>query len=150
MALAMLDDPRRKRVTAFTIAIARAMGITKDDIRLLARIAFCYDLPPHRVPFPGAAEILSGLHESYDGTGYPQRRDGDQIRLRTHILKVAVALESGMIDWRIHPSLSLSRTKKEIKDQSEKKLDPSVVSVFLQIPDAVWIDLMESVDDYPL
>ena len=137
-------------MTAFTIAIARAMGITKDDIRLLARIAFCYDLPPHRVPFPGAAEILSGLHESYDGIGYPQRCHGDQIRLRTHILKVAVALESGMIDWRIHPSRSLSRTKKQIKDQSEKDFDPSVVSVFLQIPDAVCIDLIRSDDDYPL
>jgi HD-GYP domain-containing protein (c-di-GMP phosphodiesterase class II) len=146
----MLNDPLRKRVTAFTVAIARAMGFTKEDIRLLAPIAFWYDLPPHRVPFPGAAEILSALHESYDGTGYPQRRQRDQIPLQTHILKVAVAFEAGMIDWRIHPLLSLSRTKKQIKDQSEKEFDPSVVSTFLQIPDAVWIDLIQSVDDYPL
>jgi len=145
MRAAILDDPHRRRVAAFTIAIARAMGITKEDIRVLARIAFCYNLPPHAVPFAGAAEILLAQHESYDGTGYPQRRHGDQIPLRTHILKVAVAFETGLIDWRIHP---LSRTKRQIKDQSEKEFDPSVVSAFLQIPDAVWIDLIRSIENY--
>ena len=106
MTLAMRNDPRRKRVAAFTIAIARAMGIPTEEIRVLARIAVWYDLPPHRVPFPGAVEVLS----DHDGTGYPRRRLRDQIPLRTHILKVAVALESGMIDWRIHPSLVIAKT----------------------------------------
>ncbi|HET8827436.1 MAG TPA: HD domain-containing phosphohydrolase [Terriglobales bacterium] len=148
MALAVLNDPRRKRVAAFTIALARAMGVSAEEVRLLARIAFCHDLPPHKLPFAGAVEILCALQESYDGSGQPNRLHGDQIPLRTYILKVATALETGMIDWRIHPLLSLSRTKTQIKDQSGKDFHPSVVSAFLHIPDALWIHLIRSVDEH--
>jgi HD-GYP domain-containing protein (c-di-GMP phosphodiesterase class II) len=146
MASAMINDPRRKRVAAFAIAIARGMGISVEEIRLLARIAFCHDLPPQRLPFAGAVEILSALQESYDGTGHPNRLHGDQIPLRTYIVKVAVALETGMIDWRIHPSLSLSKAKRQIKAQADKQFHPAVVSAFLQIADSTWIGLLRSVD----
>src|SRR5437868_15191176 len=48
-----------KRVTAFTIAIARAMGISKDQIAVIARGAFLHDIgkmaiPDAILPKPGA------------------------------------------------------------------------------------------------
>jgi putative nucleotidyltransferase with HDIG domain len=39
-----------KRVTAFTIAIARAMGITADRIRVIARGAFLHDIGKMAIP----------------------------------------------------------------------------------------------------
>lgn len=50
-----------KRVTAFTIAIARAMGISKDQIAVIARGAFLHDIGKMAIPDailrkPGALE----------------------------------------------------------------------------------------------
>src|SRR5881398_1494435 len=39
-----------KRVTAFTIAIARAMGISSDQIRVIARGAFLHDIGKMAIP----------------------------------------------------------------------------------------------------
>jgi len=39
-----------KRVTAFTIAIARQMGLSKDEIRVIARGAFLHDIGKMAVP----------------------------------------------------------------------------------------------------
>ena len=39
-----------KRVTAFTIAIARAMGISGDQIRVIARGAFLHDIGKMAIP----------------------------------------------------------------------------------------------------
>ena len=39
-----------KRVTAFTIAIARQLGITADEIRIIARAAFLHDIGLTGVP----------------------------------------------------------------------------------------------------
>ena len=39
-----------KRVTAFTIAIARAMGLTADQIRVIARGAFLHDIGKMAIP----------------------------------------------------------------------------------------------------
>ena len=52
-----------KRVTAFTIAIARAMGISSDQIRVIARGAFLHDIGKMAIPDailrkPGALDPL--------------------------------------------------------------------------------------------
>ena len=39
-----------KRVTAFTIAIARAMGVSQDEIRVIARGAFLHDIGKMAIP----------------------------------------------------------------------------------------------------
>jgi putative nucleotidyltransferase with HDIG domain len=39
-----------KRVTAFTIAIARKMGLTKEEIRIIARGAFLHDIGKMAIP----------------------------------------------------------------------------------------------------
>src|SRR5882724_1777836 len=39
-----------RRVTAFTIAIARKMGLPKDDIRIIARGAFLHDIGKMAIP----------------------------------------------------------------------------------------------------
>src|SRR5262245_18071739 len=51
-----------KRVTAFTIAIARAMGLSGDKIRVIARGAFLHDIGKMAIPDsilrkPGALTI---------------------------------------------------------------------------------------------
>jgi len=45
-----LPDKHSKRVTAFTIAIARALGISQDQIRVISRGAFLHDLGKMAIP----------------------------------------------------------------------------------------------------
>jgi putative nucleotidyltransferase with HDIG domain len=64
-----------KRVTAFTIAIARAMGISKDQIAVIARGAFLHDIGKMAIPDailrkPGALtpdEVLIMREHCYRG-----------------------------------------------------------------------------------
>jgi putative nucleotidyltransferase with HDIG domain len=64
-----------KRVTAFTIAIARAMGLTADQIRVIARGAFLHDIGKMAIPDailrkPGALtpdEVAIMREHSYHG-----------------------------------------------------------------------------------
>ena len=48
-----------KRVTAFTIAIARAMGLPRDQIAVIARGAFLHDIGKWRFPTPSCANRAS-------------------------------------------------------------------------------------------
>src|SRR5258708_8184314 len=41
-----------KRVTAFTIAMARAMGLSSERIRVIARGAFLHDIGKMAIPHP--------------------------------------------------------------------------------------------------
>ena len=50
-----------KRVTAFTIAIARAMGLSKDQIAIIARGAFLHDIGKMAFPMPSCASRASSL-----------------------------------------------------------------------------------------
>jgi putative nucleotidyltransferase with HDIG domain len=64
-----------RRVTAFTIAIARAMGLTADQIRVIARGAFLHDIGKMAIPDailnkPGALtpdEVAIMREHSYHG-----------------------------------------------------------------------------------
>jgi putative nucleotidyltransferase with HDIG domain len=44
------EERHSKRVTAFTIAIARAMGVPREQIRVLARGAFLHDIGKLAIP----------------------------------------------------------------------------------------------------
>ena len=44
------NEGHSKRVTAFTIAIARAMGLSSDKIRVIARGAFLHDIGTMAIP----------------------------------------------------------------------------------------------------
>src|SRR5215510_3656071 len=90
-----------KRVTAFTIAIAKHMGLNAKQIRVIARGAFLHDigkmaipdaiLRKHcyrgfqllkRIPFLGeASDIVYSHQEHFDGSGYPRGLKGEEIPL---------------------------------------------------------------------
>jgi HD-GYP domain-containing protein (c-di-GMP phosphodiesterase class II) len=66
----MAGESTQKRVAAFTIAIARALGSSVQEIRSMARGAYLHDCDS--IPLADAAEIVAAQHESYDGTGFPK------------------------------------------------------------------------------
>jgi putative nucleotidyltransferase with HDIG domain len=169
-----------KRVTAFTIAMARNMGLNREQISVIARGAFLHDIGKmaipdailrkpgalnpdevvimrehcyrgyqmlRKIPFLGeASEIVYSHQERYDGTGYPRGLKGEEIPLGSRIFSVADTLDAITSDRPYRPAQSLTAAREEIKRWSGRQFDPSVVEVFLSMPDKIWEDLRRDID----
>jgi putative nucleotidyltransferase with HDIG domain len=168
-----------KRVTAFTIAIAKAMKVQSALLPQIARAAFLHDigkmaipdqilrkpgpLTPEerdimrrhceigytmvtRIPFlKEAAEIVLAHQEYFDGTGYPRGLRGEEIPLGARIFAVADALDAMISDRPYRKALPMSHARAEIERCAGSQFDPKVVTVFLELPDSLWIELRENI-----
>ena len=168
-----------KRVTAYAIALARAMGIPPEDIKIIARGAFLHDigkmaipdeilrkpgkLTPEeqelmhehcsrgynmlrKIPFlAGAAEIVFCHQEHYDGKGYPNRLSGREIPVGARIFAVADALDAITSDRPYRKARGFAEARGEILHCSGTQFDPSVVEVFLKMPDELWQELRSEI-----
>jgi putative nucleotidyltransferase with HDIG domain len=170
-----------KRVTAFTIAIARAMGLPREQINTIARGAFLHDIGKIAIPDsilkkPGklesdemmimkehayhgyqivkkipflaeAAEIVYSHQEWFNGTGYPRGLKGEEIPLGARIFSVADTLDAITTDRIYRPKQSLRAAREEISKWAGRQFDPEVVKVFLDMPDNIWDDLRNEIQD---
>ena len=72
-------------------------------------------------------------HERWDGKGYPQGLEGEDIPLEGRIMAVADTLDA-MTHDRVHQkAASLADAVEEIKKQSGTQFDPKVVEAFLRV-----------------
>jgi HD-GYP domain-containing protein (c-di-GMP phosphodiesterase class II) len=78
-------------------------------------------------------EIILSHHEHWDGTGYPQGLQGDQIPVGSRILAVVDAWESmtTVRPWR--PALSNEQAVAEMRRESGKQFDPEVLEAFVKL-----------------
>jgi putative nucleotidyltransferase with HDIG domain len=168
-----------KRVTAYTIALARAMGISPAEIKVIARGAFLHDIgkmaiPDHilrkagkltpgeqhvmrehcsrgyhmlrKIPFlSGAAEIVFAHQEHYSGSGYPNGSRGAEIPIGARIFAVADALDAITSDRPYRTARTFDAAREEILRCSGTQFDPSVVEVFLKIPNELWHELRSEI-----
>ncbi len=168
-----------RRVTAFTIAIAKEMRVEPLQLPQIARAAFLHDIGKMaisdqilRKPGPltpeereimrthckigygmvtrisflrEAAEIVLSHQEYFDGTGYPRGLKGEDIPLGARIFAVADALDAMISDRIYRKALPISHARKEIQRCSGSQFDPQVVTVFLSMPDTLWIELRENI-----
>jgi len=168
-----------KRVTAYTIALARAMGISPAEIKIIARGAFLHDIGKmaipddilrkpaalsseeqtimrehctrgfnilRKIPFLSeAAEIVFSHQEHYDGSGYPTGLRGGEIPIGARIFAVADTLDAITSDRPYRKASSFDVARQEILRCSGTQFDPSVVEVFLKIPNELWHELRSEI-----
>ena len=168
-----------KRVTAYTIALARAMGIPPADIKVIARGAFLHDVGKmaipdeilrkpgtltmdeqtvmrehctrgyhmlRKIPFlAGAAEIVFCHQEHFDGSGYPSGIRGHEIPVGARVFAVADTLDAITSDRPYRRARSFDAAREEILRCSGTQFDPSVVEVFLKIPNELWQELRSEI-----
>jgi len=168
-----------KRVTAYTIALARAMGIAPAEIKIIARGAFLHDIGKMAIPDnilrkPGplnreeqevmrehctrgyhilrkipflseAAEIVFAHQEHFDGTGYPSGLRGGEIPIGARIFAIADTLDAVTSDRPYRKARSFDTAREEILRCSGTQFDPSVVEVFLKIPNELWHELRSEI-----
>ena len=139
-----------KRVTAYTIALARAMGVAPAEIKVIARGAFLHDIGkmaiPDEIPFLAeAAEIVFSHQEHYDGNGYPSRLRGAEIPIGARMFAVADALDAITSDRPYRRARNFDVAREEILRCSGTQFDPGVVEVFLKIPNDLWHELRSEI-----
>jgi len=160
-----------RRVTRYSLEIARRMGCSGEQLKGLSRGAYLHDIGKIGIPdtvllkpgkltqeestvmesharigyelvccigfLAGSAEIVLTHHERYDGTGYPQGLQGNEIPLPARIFAVADTLDAMTSDRPYRRALPYSAAREEIIRESGRQFDPSVVQAFLAIPEEV-------------
>jgi putative nucleotidyltransferase with HDIG domain len=168
-----------KRVTAYTIALARAMGISPTEVKVISRGAFLHDIGKmaipdeilrkpaaltseeqsimrehctrgfnilRKIPFLSeAAEIVFSHQEHFDGSGYPSGSRGGEIPIGARIFAVADTLDAITSDRPYRRASSFDAARQEILRCSGTQFDPSVVEVFLKIPNELWHELRSEI-----
>jgi HD-GYP domain-containing protein (c-di-GMP phosphodiesterase class II) len=79
------------------------------------------------------AQIALNHHERWDGTGYPNHLQGDQIPLVARIVAVADVFDALTEKRPYKPPWSLLDALEEIDDQSARQFDPRVVDALHEI-----------------
>jgi response regulator RpfG family c-di-GMP phosphodiesterase len=167
-------ERRSQKVTAFAIAIAKALALSKDEIKNVARAAYLRNIGKLAAQGPSsqtesrpktgpdvvladycergfqllskvdylkeAAELVYSQQEWFDGTGYPRQLKGEQIPVGARIIFAADVFES-LTSGRDRAPRSITEAREAIHQGSGTQFDPEVVSAFLALPEAVWIDL---------
>ncbi len=79
------------------------------------------------------APIVRSHHERYDGTGYPDGLEGEQIPLGARILAIADAYDA-MTDNRVYRMpFSHNEAIEELRRFKGSQFDPELVDVFIQV-----------------
>ncbi|MBC7248574.1 MAG: GAF domain-containing protein [Actinobacteria bacterium] len=83
----------------------------------------------------GPRPIILHHHERYDGRGYPDGLQGEDIPVCARILSVADAFEAMRSDRPYRKALPLEEARQELVRNAGTQFDPRVVEVFLDILD---------------
>lgn len=89
-------------------------------------------LKPVNFPFP-VQSIVRHHHERYDGKGYPDSLEAEEIPLGARILFVADAYEAMTSDRPYRKALSTQMALSELEKNMQTQFDPRVVEVFARI-----------------
>lgn len=90
-----------------------------------------------------ALDVVSGHHEHYDGSGYPQGLKGQDIPVVARIFAVVDALDAMTHDRPYRPARPLPEAQAILRKESGKQFDPRVVEAALAIPESRWAELLD-------
>lgn len=90
------------------------------------------------IPFmTTAASVVRCHHEMWDGAGYPEGLQREQIPLPARVFQVVDAYDAMTTDRPYRASLGVERAAAEIEKMAGTQFDPEVCGVFLRIIDAL-------------
>ncbi len=94
----------------------------------------------------GVQLIVRWHHEWWNGSGYPDCLEGEQIPLAARILRVADTYSALISDRPFRAALKEEQARKYLIEWAAIEFDPTVVKAFLALPNAV--DTFVEVDTY--
>ena len=94
--------------------------------------AYAYDMLSKIDYLKPALDIPTSHHERWDGSGYPQGLDGENIPLQARIFAVVDVWDALQSDRPYREAWTEEKTIQYLKDQSGKEFDPRVVQEFFE------------------
>jgi putative nucleotidyltransferase with HDIG domain len=92
-----------------------------------------------------AAKVVRSHHERWDGTGYPDGLQGEEIPLAARVFAVADVLDALTTDRPYRPRIPLAEARAMIVEAAGSQFDPMVVKAFEGIDDATLVQIGEDV-----
>ncbi len=86
-------------------------------------------------PLKPILPIILYHHENFDGTGYPKGLKGKDIPIAARILAVISSFEAMITEKPYRKALSMPDAVREIRRNSGRQFDPSVVGIFCEVID---------------
>ncbi|MGQ9556911.1 MAG: HD domain-containing phosphohydrolase [Desulfurispora sp.] len=77
--------------------------------------------------------VIRAHHERYDGTGYPEQLQGEEIPLLGRIIAVADAFDAMTSNRSYRRALPLEVAVEELEKNAGRQFDPAVVRAFIQM-----------------
>jgi response regulator RpfG family c-di-GMP phosphodiesterase len=81
----------------------------------------------------GTVDLVRYHHEAYDGTGYPDGLEGEQIPLGARIISVADSYDAMTTDRSYRKALSSTLALDTLRAKSGSQYDPEVVEYFVEL-----------------
>ena len=94
--------------------------------------------------FGNVAEVIRAHHESFDGTGYPDRIAGEEIPVLARVLTLADALDAMTSPRPYRAALSLEAALDQIQALAGSQFDPALVDLCRALPIATLRDIQAS------
>jgi two-component system, LuxR family, sensor histidine kinase TtrS len=92
-----------------------------------------YDMLSNISMYKGLAEIIRHHHERWDGLGYPDRLQGNEIPLLSRVIVVADSFDAMTTNRIYKPRKAITEAIKELKRLSGTQFAPEVVSAALKV-----------------
>ena len=99
-----------------------------------------YDILSEISFLKGPAEIILTHHERFDGNGYPQRLQGQQIPIGSRIFGLVDTLDAMTSDRPYRKALPFEAVISEVKMFRGTQFDPEIADIFLSINRVQWED----------
>ncbi|MBL7139304.1 MAG: response regulator [Planctomycetes bacterium] len=94
--------------------------------------------------FGEVGDIIRTHHESYDGTGYPSMKAGEEIPRVARILAVADAFDAMTSPRPYRDALDIDQAREQIRRLAGQQFDPAAAEAFLCIPVGVLAEIRHS------
>lgn len=95
----------------------------------------------------GVAKIVRHHHERWNGSGYPDHLEGENIPLGARLFTIADTLDALISDRCYRPATSFANARKEIIRCAGTQFDPAAVEAFLRIPEEEWLRLQATAEE---
>ena len=82
--------------------------------------------------------IVRSCHEHFDGRGYPDGSNGENIPLESRIILVCDAFHAMTTDRPYRKHLSVEEACKRLREAAGSQFDPKVVQAFMALPGERW------------
>jgi HD-GYP domain-containing protein (c-di-GMP phosphodiesterase class II) len=81
-------------------------------------------------------QIVRSCHERWDGAGYPDRLQGDEIPIESRIIIACDAFHAMTTDRPYRNALGVEEARRRLEDASGAQFDPAVVDALLHVLDS--------------